>query len=238
MTDTLCKEASSERDLKPSCIFEFCRRKAILQRYQFEIQGEAMRRGVSQLFHFTVAGNVKSILSHGLASRVALEEQGIPFIATDRMRLDDCLDGASLSIHSINQSMFAAKNRTYREEWVILAFDASILWTHPCRFCWVNAASREIRRHSGFLGGPWAFRKMFEDRPISLTDRTSARNAWSRDDFEPTNNDAEVQVLSPIAPELILGGVVRNKEVKGALEELMEEIDRVKPVIVNEDIFP
>jgi hypothetical protein len=152
------------------------------------------------------------------------------------MRLDDRLDGVSLSIHSINHGMFSAKKRTFRHEWVILAFDASILWTHPCRFCWVNAASRDIPRHS-FLGGPWAFKKMFEDHAISLADSTSMRNAQFRKEFEPTNNDAEVQVLSPIAPELILGGIVRNKEVKFALEELMKENCRVKPVEVDEKLF-
>lgn len=208
-----------------------------MRTYQSEIRDEARRRGVHQLFHFTLASNVKSILTHGLASQVVLEERGIPFIATDKMRLDDCLEGVSLSIHSINQSMFAAKKRANQEEWVILSFDASILWTHPCRFCWVNAASREIRNHPGFIGGPWAFRKLFEDRATSSIDGNSVRESRSREDYEPTENDAEVQVLSPISAELILGAVVRNDGVKEALEELLGDVGRAMPVIVFEEFF-
>lgn len=209
----------------------------LLQRYQREIRELALERGVRELFHFTPAENVESILLNGLASRAYLQEHSIPFRATDRMRLDECLDGVSLSIHSINQSMFSAKKREYVGEWVILAFDASILWTQPCRFCWVNAASREIRNHSGFIGGPWAFEKMFEDRSVSLTDGRSLRSIWLREDFEPTNNDAEVQVLSPISPSLLLGAIVRSHEIKNALEGLMKECDSVRPVIVNDELF-
>lgn len=190
-----------------------------------------------ELFHFTPAVNVESILLNGLASRFVLQEHSIPFLATDRMRLDECLDGVSLSIHSINQSMFSTKKREYVGEWVILGFDANILWTHPCRFCWVNAASREMRNHSGFIGGPWAFEKMFEDRAVSLTDGRSLRSVRTREDFEPTDNDAEVQVLSPISPSLLLGAIVRNDEIKNALEGLMKECDSVRPVIIDDELF-
>ena len=78
---------------------------------------------------------------------------------------------------------------------------------------------------------------MFEDRATSSIDRNSVRESRSREDYEPTDNDAEVQVLSPIRAELILGAVVRNDEVKEALEELLGNIGRAMPVIVSEEFF-
>jgi len=209
---------------------------------QLRIQTEARERDVRELFHFTVCANIESILINGLASRALLEERGIRYFATDELRLDDCLDGVSLSIHSANQSMFAAKQQIYHSEWLIPVFEASILWTHPCRFCWANAADREIRKHSGFIGGPWAFQKMFEDREclpgeMGWREGKSAREAFSRQPFEPTNNDAEVQVLSPISPDLILGVIVRSNVVKNELEILMQKIDRVRPILVDERYF-
>lgn len=189
------------------------------------------------LCHFTPAENVRSIFEHGLASRVFLQEHSIRFLATDRMRLDECLDGVSLSIYSVNKRMFSAKKREYDGEWVILYFCPSILWTHHCRFCWVNAASQKIRNHSGFKGGPWAFKKMFEDCAVSLIDDRSFRSVQSREDFEPTNNDAEVQVRSRICPELLLGAMVRNDKRKNALEGLMKEYDLARPVFVCDELF-
>ena len=208
-----------------------------MERYQQEIKQEAQGRSIAELFHFTPIGNLRSILFNGLASRNVLHENGIAFLSTDRLRLDGHLDGISVSIHSINESMFAAMRREYRYEWVIFGLRASILWTHPCRFCWSNAATKEIRNHSGSIGGPWAFRKMFDDRPVSLTDERSLRSVCLRGDFEPTDNAAEVQVLNSIHPDLILGVIVRNQEVKAELEDLIREIDRFRPVFVNEEAF-
>lgn len=206
------------------------------------IQTEATRRDIRELFHFTVGANIENILTNGLLSRTVLEERGIEYFPTDEARLDGRVDGVSLSIHSVNQSMFAAKQQIYNLEWLIPVFEASILWTHPCRFCWVNAADREIRNHSGFIGGPWAFQKMFEDREcrpgeIGWRDGKSVREAFPRQPFQPTNNDAEVQVFSPINPDLILGVIVRNNIVKNQLRILMEKIDRVRPILVDEGYF-
>ena len=78
-----------------------------------------------------------------------------------------------------------------------------MLWTHRCRFFWVNAASSKIVNHSGFIGGPWAFEKMFDDCAVSVVDQRSFRGVNQMPDNVPTMNDAEVQVLDPIAPELI-----------------------------------
>ena len=153
------------------------------------------------------------------------------------MRLDGNLDAVSVSIHSVNEHMFAAKRRGGSGEWAIFVLDATILWALSCRFCWKNAASKEIRNHRGFIRGPWAFRKMFEDRAISQMDGRSARTVWSRQAFEPTDGAAEVQVLQPVRPDLILGVIVSNRRAQAELEALMQNIDRVRRVEVQEQLF-
>lgn len=208
-----------------------------MQRYQHDIRREVAWRGITKLYHFTPAANAQSILRNGLVSRDILLENDVDFFATDVMRLDDQLDAVSLSIHSINESMFDAKKRVSECEWLILEFDASILWTHTCRFCWKNAASSEIRQHNGFMGGPWAFAKMFEDLPIGLSNDRSYRRAFKRAACEPTDNAAEVQVFTPIEPDLIVDVTVRNQGVKNEVEALMHEVELVRPVVIHGEIF-
>lgn len=208
-----------------------------MQRHQQIIRREAARRGITRLYHFTPAGNARSILQNGLVSRNILLENDTDFFATDAMRLDDQLDAVSLSIHSINESMLEAKKRNSDCEWLIFEINASILWTLSCRFCWKNAATAEIRRHKGFMGGPWTFEKMFADRPVSLRRDGSFRQSKQRADCQPTDNGAEVQVFDPIHPDLIVDVTVRNQAVKTGVEACMRDAGTVWPVVIHEDIF-
>lgn len=205
--------------------------------YRDEVQREVTSRGISQLFHFTPSRNASSILKDGLLSRRILEARGIQYLATDSMRLDDHLDAVSVSVHSINERMFAAKRREHAIEWLIFVFEASILWTHACRFCWVNAARNEIRNHRGFIGGPWAFQKMFEDQPGAAADSKSERETRGRSESEPTDNAAEVQILEPVDPDLIVGVLAPTIDLKRQLENFMPTINRVRPVKVREELF-
>lgn len=202
-----------------------------------KIQRIAAERGIKQLYHFTPIANAESILRHGLHSRQTLLTAGVDFHATDPMRLDEFEDTVSLSIHSVNKPMFDKKNGGYRGALMVIELDASILWTHRCRFCWTNAASREMRNHTGFIGGPWAFEKMFEDKPVSILDNTSARWMSGRQDCQPTDIQAEVQVFDPISPELISDITVGSHAYKRHLEALMNEIGLVRPIVVSEEFF-
>jgi hypothetical protein len=203
----------------------------------FKIWQEARRRGISKLYHFTPAGNVRSILLYGLHSRQTLLAHDVDFYVTDPHRFDERLDGVSLSVHSINEAMFEAKNRDYRGQLVVLELDASLLWTHSCRFCWTNAAAKEIRDHRGHLGGPWAFSRMFEDRPVSLLDTRPARSAFQRPDCQPTDSQAEVQVLDPVSPDAIIDITAGSRMVKDELEAVMAEIGVERPVVLYEELF-
>lgn len=133
--------------------------------------------------------------------------------------------------------MFKAKQHEQGGDWVILEIDASVLWTHKCRFCWTNAAASEITRHRGFLGGPWAFERMFADKQVSIADNGSYRERNRFSDFLPTDEQAEVQVLDAIEPRLIVDVTVKDHWVKENLEALMKQIGTSRPVVINRGIF-
>lgn len=204
-----------------------------LNKKQSAIYQEATRRGIDTLMHFTPAPNLPSILMHGLLSIQDLQNKGMAYLRTDQMRLEGRPGAVSLSVHSINESMFAAKRSEYRLEWAIVAIDASVLWTHRCEFSWQNAARASIRGHHGYRGGPWAFREMFEDRPMGIRDPRSTRETLRREERQPTDNAAEVQVLDPIHPDLIRAVAVGNETVQALLGTAMREIGRSRPILVD-----
>lgn len=78
---------------------------------------------------------------------------------------------------------------------------------------------------------------MFADRPVSNTDERSVREVYSRPDNEPTKNDAEVQVLEPIGPELILNLAVKNSRDRTAAEKAMELSEHSVPVLIVPSLF-
>ena len=202
-----------------------------------EIRCIARHRNITDLYHFTPLANLKSVLIHGLLSRTTLDELGMPYTYTDNWRNDGKLNAVSLSVHDINRSMFSQKVRSSSVRWAILEIDASLLWTHPCRFCWVNAASAEIVNHSGYIGGPWAFKKMFEDRPLSATDKRSSRSFYDTPKNMPTMNDAEVQVCATIEPHLIRDVTVANESSRSIALASMETAGRNLPVVIFPDMI-
>jgi hypothetical protein len=206
-----------------------------MEEYQRKIQAEARRRGIQRLYHFTPIDNLGSILTHGLVSRQVLKQNGIPFAHTDGW-LEDGTDCVSASIHSLNLAMFDRKKRE-RGGWAVVGIDASVLWTHGCRFAWTNSASSEIRNQRGFRGGPHAFGMMFQDRPVNAADGRSMRAVLRRGDHQPTENDAEVEVVHLISPELILHVIVGGASHKEAVEAFMAENGMTKPVLIEVNLF-
>jgi hypothetical protein len=208
-----------------------------LQDYQRKVRDIATSKGIISLYHFTPARNAASILSHGLVSRQILDDRGVEFYVTDASRLDGRLDAISLSIQSINIEMFRRKMREIAGDWLILEVAASVLWTHDCRFCWTNAAASEITHQRGFLGGPWAFETMFDDKPVSLIDQSSYRATYGRAAFQPTDMQAEVQVIDHIDLSLLIDFTVKNQAIKRHLETIMKDVAVERPVVINESIF-
>ncbi len=208
-----------------------------MQKYQRDVRELAKSKGIEKVYHFTPTVNLASILQKGLASQELLEAHEVKFFAPDQSRLDKRTEAVSLSIHSVNQGLLIKKIAEHGGDWAILEIEASVLWTHNCRFCWTNAASAEVANYRPFLGGPWGLEEMFRDRPVSAVDPRSQRLAYRRAENQPTDLQAEVQVFDPIDSDLIFDISVKNERVKRELEALMDRIGVRRPVVVVEQIF-
>lgn len=169
--------------------------------------------------HFTHADNIPGIVEHGLLSRARLQVlDQVSALATSGERLDQEDHAISVSISAINAEMFWAKDRACgHPPWVVLLLDPSILWTQDCCFSWRNAASKEVREHRGFLGGPYGFRKIFEDVSFKWP-QESHRTEVGVPDHLPTFSGAEVQVFNFIDPQRILGAWVTDAELGGVVD--------------------
>ena len=201
------------------------------------IRWAAEDRGVGALYHFTWGENLPSILTNGLLSREDLAHMDIRYWITDDARWDDTPRAISLSIDSINYSMFDAKRNDLRRGWVILRVEREVLWTHSCRFCRRNASSSDIRNNRRFLGGPWGFDTMFKDEVVYISKTKGYR--YRRVHYEipknlPTWNDAEVQVLEPIDRGLITDVIVGDDREKAWVEALGQQIGLNCVAVIDE----
>lgn len=187
------------------------------------------------MLHFTPLPNLASIVEHGILSREAQHAKEAFGYTSSAHRLDDKDSAMSISVSAINHDMFASKRKgSGRDDWVVLWLSPEILWTHSCRFNARNAARREMRDHRGFLGGPWAFQEMFNESPT----RAGSREQHELPSFLTTHPDAEVQVLGPISPSLILGAWVslpsQRKDVESQLACLTLKDGRTREIVVRD----
>ncbi len=216
------------------CVFQkFCDARDMTK--SADIRRIAHARGIDHLYHFSPAGDLDRIVEHGLRSRASLDAAAIPYLITDRARWDGRLDALSLSIESLNRTMFAAKQAELATEWLIYELDASVHWTHECCFCWTNAASAEISTHRAYLGGRRGFSEMFVDR--ETREAPSLRRHLGRRDCEPTYNDAEVQVLQPISFDLVTAIYVRSTHSGEQVDGLAKAMGAERTVIVAPQLF-
>lgn len=194
--------------------------------YRDKIRAIAASRGIERLFHFTPAPNLPSIIEYGLASRSDLERNTLSVYTSIEQRLDNENQAISVSVSAINHRMFEAKRAASgRADWVVLALSPSILWTHECRFYPRNAARREMLRHRGFIGGPWAFSQLFADTSPQGFVGASYRSETQIPDSMTTYSEAEIQVMEPIDPEHIIGAWVSDLELAPFVQEHLDRID-------------
>lgn len=194
---------------------------------QDKIRALAEDRDVQLLLHFTQAANLMEIVKHGLLSRRELAGPEYRAYASDRYRLDENDEAISVSVTRVNRWMFGLKrHKSGHANWVVLVLSAEILWSLDCRFCWCNAAKKEIKEHRGWRGGPWAFHQMF-------VGSDEARSGLER--CCPTDPEAEVQVLEPISPEYILGAIVDRLEMVEPVQAILNALPGgQRPVIVDD----
>lgn len=181
-----------------------------------DIHGIAISRGIEFLFHYTPACNFEDILRYGIMPRTMLSDSAAIATVLDEYRLDDRPDAVSVSLSRVNRKLLARKRiKMPGVEWIILAIDASVLWTQRVEFCWTDAASNIIKHHSGRRDGPWAFNRMFEG---------SAEQRAGLLDCHATASEAEIHVLGRIDQSNILGAVVASEKMRKPVEEVFKEL--------------
>lgn len=83
-------------------------------------------------------------------------------------------------------------------------------------------------KHSGYLGGPWGFSRMFagDGRPPGIPDCL------------PTYPDAEVQVFEPILPEMILELWIDRPDFAEALQAELNRLPGAERNVVRCSSWP
>lgn len=165
----------------------------------------AKGRSIHSLLHFTQLQNLPNIIQHGILPREVLYDVDFDAHASADYQLNGKYGAVSLSISAVSEKIFSAKTKKSTEsDWVVLFIDPSILWTHDCRFCFRNAATKKMKNHRGRLDGPWALEQMFSDEMAPPNFKgTSYRAVTDIPNFLTTDPDAEVQVFGRVAPETI-----------------------------------
>ncbi len=171
----------------------------------------ALEREIPFLVHFTRAGNLPSILEHGLYPVSRMDELGVEFHINDQFRLDGRLNGTSVSIGFPNCQMFYKyRMEDQSVDWAVLIIDPSVLWEKRCAFYCHNAADARISAQPLEALTSWAaFRGMFHE--IQGCDSREESRLKS---FDPTDVQAEVMILDVIEPTYIQGIVFDSKAVR------------------------
>ena len=148
-------------------------------------------RGVTRFVHFTSLDNLESILEKGLIPRRLLDEQRVPYLANDQLRLDGS-NHVNLSITHPNIKFFYKIRKTYPERYyVVLSIRPDILLAYTGngdrpRYSFSNTNAASNRAMSCNVG------QLFSgQRPIGFKDE------WT------TDPQAEVLIPGPIPPEYI-----------------------------------
>ncbi len=165
-----------------------------------DIRWIAKDRRVNVLCHFTRIENLCSILQEGLLGRSLLDRRRTQFISIDERRGDGCAEAVCLTVSFPNYRMFFGKREyywknhgVYMNQWIVLLFEADLLWELDCAFCQQNAAHSSVTRHSlEDRRKPEAFERIFFDfEDINRLDLDIPRNY-------PTNPQAEILVFDTI----------------------------------------
>lgn len=152
------------------------------------------QRGITSLYHFTVVGNLESILKNGLLSRTRLNNNRIGYYYNDGLRLDNRLNTISISISFPNYRMFYSyRQRAVSHKWCVIELNPNILYEKNCLFCITNAANNsETTRSDKEKKGVMALEKLFYNNEY--------RQRLGLCSEMPTNPQAEVLVMDDIEP--------------------------------------
>lgn len=196
-------------------------------------------RKIEDVLHFTRLENLPGILKHGLRDRTFAEQADYDIYVGDAVRRDgdDC--AISVSISCFYPKMFAAKrDRSGNKPWVVLVFHPSLLWNYPCLFYRNGVTTNATKYENGKRYGGYALEKLFEDCSISDLTGTGFREEHSLPSGWPTSSDSEVQVMSPIHPDYLLGAWVETPEHGEKVREAFDAYGRSKCEVLVQSFEP
>jgi hypothetical protein len=168
-----------------------------------ELMAILERRKIENFVHFTRLENLQGILRFGLIPAATLERlvPPIPYIRTDKGRVDGIPEASCLSVTHPNHFMFKNKRADGRG-WVVLGFSAAKLLRLPSIFMSTNAAAggRKYRLTSSLKymrsrATPLEFEWMFADDTWLAKLKIEAN--------ETADAQAEVMVLETIPPDML-----------------------------------
>ena len=175
------------------------------------IRGEAERRGITRLCHFTPSRNLAHIAEDRqgiLASQSLQNDVRAVFNPTDLTRLDGYRDHVCCSIQYPNAWYFkkARKLEELFPDWVVILIRAHYLWRIGTKFCPRNASAQHGRL---IREGTEAFEALFEDAVIGAEEQTFTRSL-RHPAFLPTDEQAEVLVPGQIQRQDVMAIAVRD----------------------------
>ena len=196
-----------------------------------DIESIATDLEIPFLLHFTQATNLASILHHGIYSRGKAQDVGITSNINDNLRLDNRLNGTSLSIAHPNAKMlYKYRLENPNADWIVLAIAPSVLWEKDCVFCKKNAATKLIRgMPTSQLKTSQAFQSLFDD-DVGIHNQSSRvkQNLYPCD---PTDVQAEILVFDIIEPQYINAIIFEKSNVYKYYSSLLGE----HPALISGD---
>jgi len=162
------------------------------------------KRKIESLIHFTSKFNEKSIDEYGILSIEKLKRRNIEFESNDELRLENKLNGVSLSITKRNEFLFEKfKKDKINNRWIEYSIDPKVLIDKECRFYFTNAASGVFYKSRGDINlyeDVSDFENMFAD----VIEKTRViQNRVNKYDNETTCIQAEIIVLGDIEVKYI-----------------------------------
>lgn len=170
------------------------------------MQRAVQDRGIRCVAHFTRLCNLPRILSEGLKSRAALEQDVGTATFSDNLRIDEHTDAICLSISFPNYKMFyKLRSDNPQDSWVVLALNPSVLWQKDCAFFKTNTANNSCRFiNVNTRKSVNSFSELFEDQTRVFTNSDgeecseNVRSYFELPSRYPTDPQAEVLCFDPI----------------------------------------
>lgn len=188
-----------------------------------EIKTFAEQIKIPFLVHFTNISNVKSIFTHGLLSRDAVNNKKLNAAINDTDRHDKRTHTVSTSIAHPNDLMFY-KYRKKDEDWVVIKINKKVLWDSSCMFFKHNAAN-------GTMSSLIDQEVKGIDALKSLYEKSNSIERQGLESYDPTDVQAEVLIEGGVKLDDLLEIVLSSTKAKDDLKIELNELNIINTII-------